>query len=47
MIAIPAGMRVFLAMGPTDMRKGFDGLSVLAQETLNQGTPPVRAALRG
>ena len=36
MIAIPAGMRVFLAMGPTDMRKGFDGLSVLAQETLNQ-----------
>jgi transposase len=29
-------MRVFLAMGPTDMRKGFDGLSVLAQETLRQ-----------
>lgn len=36
MIAIPSGMRVFLAMGPTDMRKGFDGLSVLAQETLKQ-----------
>ena len=36
MIAIPAGMRVYLAMGPTDMRKGFDGLSMLAQDTLKQ-----------
>lgn len=36
MIAIPAGVRVYLAMGPTDMRKGFDGLSVLAQDTLKQ-----------
>ena len=31
MIAIPTGARVYLAMGPTDMRKGFDGLSMLAQ----------------
>lgn len=36
MIAIPAGERVYLAMGPTDMRKGFDGLSTLAQDTLKQ-----------
>ena len=36
MIAIPAGVRVYLAMGPTDMRKGFNGLSVLAQDTLKQ-----------
>lgn len=36
MIAIPAGVRVYLAMGPTDMRKGFDGLSVLAQDRLKQ-----------
>ena len=36
MIAIPAGVRVYLAMGPTDMRKGFDGLSVLAQDMLKQ-----------
>jgi transposase len=36
MIAIPAGVRVYLAMGPTDMRKGFDGLAVLAQDTLQQ-----------
>ena len=34
MIGVPAGVRVHLAMGPTDMRKGFDGLSLLVQETL-------------
>ena len=26
----------YLAMGPTDMRKGFDGLSMLAQELLKK-----------
>jgi transposase len=36
MIAIPVGARVYLAMGPTDMRKGFDGLSMLAQSMLRQ-----------
>jgi transposase len=36
MIAIPTGVRIYLAMGPTDMRKGFDGLSMLAQEVLKQ-----------
>jgi transposase len=36
MIAIPAGMRVYLAMGPTDMRKGFDCLAALAQGALEQ-----------
>lgn len=36
MIAIPAGMRVYLSMGPTDMRKGFDGLAALAQGALKQ-----------
>jgi transposase len=35
-IAIPTGARVYLAMGPTDMRKGFDGLSMLAQSVLAQ-----------
>ena len=34
MISVPAGVRAHLAMGPTDMRKGFDGLSLLVQETL-------------
>jgi transposase len=36
MIAIPSGMRVWLATGHTDMRKGFDGLAVLVQETLRR-----------
>jgi transposase len=27
MIPIPAGVRVWLAAGHTDMRKGFDGLA--------------------
>jgi transposase len=36
MIAIPPGVRIYLAMGRTDMRKGFDGLSMLAQEVLKQ-----------
>jgi len=34
MITVPAGVRVYLAMGPTDMRKGIDSLSVLVQELL-------------
>lgn len=36
MIAIPTGARVYLALGPTDMRKGFDSLSMLAQQALAQ-----------
>jgi transposase len=36
MIPVPAGTRVWLAAGHTDMRKGFDGLSVLVQETLKR-----------
>lgn len=34
MIPVPAGVRVWLAAGCTDMRKGFDGLALLVQETL-------------
>ena len=36
MIVLPTGARVYLALGPTDMRKGFDGLSMLAQQALLQ-----------
>jgi transposase len=35
-ITVPAGVRIFLACGVTDMRKGFDGLSMLAQSTLKE-----------
>jgi transposase len=34
MIALPAGTRVWLAAGVTDMRKGMDGLAALVQTTL-------------
>jgi transposase len=34
MITVPAGVRVYLAMGPSDMRRGFDGLSMQVQELL-------------
>jgi transposase len=36
MIPIPAGLRVWLATGHTDMRKGFDGLALTVQETLKR-----------
>jgi transposase len=35
-IAIPAGVRIYLVCGVTDTRKGFDGLSILAQDALKQ-----------
>jgi transposase len=34
-LAPPPGVRVWLAAGVTDMRKGFDGLAALVQQTLN------------
>ena len=36
MIPVPAVTRVWLASGHTDMRKGFDGLAMLVQETLKR-----------
>ena len=36
MIGLPAGTKVWLACGVTDMRKGFDGLAALVQLTLNE-----------
>lgn len=36
MIGLPQGVRVWLATGHTDMRKGFDGLALLVQETLKE-----------
>jgi transposase len=34
MIALPPGVRVYLACGPTDMRKGMAGLAMLVQQEL-------------
>jgi transposase len=36
MIGLGAEARVWLASGPTDMRRGFDGLALLVQETLKR-----------
>jgi transposase len=33
-IGLPAGARIWLVAGATDMRKGFDGLAALVQTTL-------------
>ena len=34
MIGLPAGTRVWLVAGVTDMRKGFDGLAAMVQTAL-------------
>jgi transposase len=34
MIGPPPGMRVWLACGRIDMRKGMDGLTMLAQQVM-------------
>jgi transposase len=34
MIGVPAGARIWLAVGRTDMRKGFDGLAMQVQQVL-------------
>ena len=36
MIALPAGVQVYLAAGATDMRKGFDGLAAMVQTQLSE-----------
>jgi transposase len=36
MITVPARVRIYLACGATDMRRGFDSLAMLAQEVLKQ-----------
>jgi transposase len=36
MMIVPAGVKVHLALGYTDMRKGIDGLAMLVQDTLKK-----------
>ena len=36
MIPVPMSAKVWLAAGVTDMRKGFNGLSALAEKVLKQ-----------
>jgi transposase len=36
MMLVPAGVRVHVALGVTDLRKGMDGLAMLVQRVLEQ-----------
>jgi transposase len=36
MMGLPAGVRIWLAAGFTDLRNGFDGLSALVQTALKE-----------
>ncbi len=36
MMFVPAGVKMHLALGYTDMRKGMDGLAMLVQDTLKK-----------
>ena len=36
MIELPAGTRIWIAAGVTDMRRGFDGLSAQVQTVLDK-----------
>ena len=47
MIGLPADTRVRLVSGPNDLRRRFDGLALLVQETLRCGKRPAKATLRG
>ncbi|MFS8049172.1 IS66 family insertion sequence element accessory protein TnpB [Rhizobium sp. BR 314] len=37
MMFVPAGVKVHLALGYTDMRMGLEGLAMLVQQVLKQG----------
>lgn len=43
MLTFPANVRLYLATAPTDMRKGFNGLSTLVESEL--GMSPLRGDL--
>ena len=47
MIPVPSGVRVWLAVGRTDMRRGMNGLALQVQEALQRGTHPAKAAFPG
>jgi len=36
MLSLPASVRVFVAVAPADLRKGFDGLAQITRETITQ-----------
>jgi transposase len=45
MIPVPSGVRVWIATGHTDMRRGMNSLALLVQEAFKRD-PPWRRPLR-
>lgn len=40
MIPVPSGVRVWLAVGRTDMRRGMNGLALQVQEAMKRDPQP-------
>ena len=36
MLTLPPSVRMFICTQPTDMRRGFDGLSIMVEQMLKQ-----------
>jgi transposase len=47
MIPVPSGVRVWLAVGHTDMRRGMNGLALQVQEALGRGKRALTTAAVG
>jgi hypothetical protein len=47
MIPVPSGVRVWLAVGHTDMRRGMNSLALQVQEVLTAGVRPVPVTVAG
>ena len=41
MISVPSGVRVWLAVGRTDMRRGMNGLALQVQEAMGRARESV------
>jgi transposase len=46
MIPVPSGVRVWIATGHTDMRRGMNSLALQIQQALNRGKRMVILTLR-
>ncbi len=44
MISLPTGTSIWIAAGFTDMRRGFTGLSAVAQTVLEQNPSPATSS---